>query len=269
MRSRLAHAARSIVSRETGAHHRALPCRRPVGFADAHDGAETTEIWNQQITVDNRPGAGTIIGTEIGAKAPPDGDTIALVPPATRRIRVSIRNCRTTRWAISRPSRSADSADDHRRASVVRRTFVQGIHRARQSTARRNGFATSGNGTTGHLGGELLKSVARINLVHIPYKGSAPAIADVLGGQVATTFDGLPAALPHVQAGKLNAFAVMSTERSPLLPNVATVAESGYPGYFADSWFGSSCRRKHRPPSSGNSTLTWSRSLKCLRSATA
>jgi tripartite-type tricarboxylate transporter receptor subunit TctC len=100
------------------------------------------------------------------------------------------------------------------------------------------GFATSGNGTTGHLGGELLKSVARINLIHIPYKGSAPAIADVLGGQVATTFDGLPAALPHVQAGKLNAFAVMSTERSPLLPNVATVAESGYPGYSADSWFG-------------------------------
>jgi tripartite-type tricarboxylate transporter receptor subunit TctC len=198
-----------------------------------------TEIWGQQITVDNRPGAGTIIGTELGAKAAPDGYTVALV---------------STGHATNPGLHSKlpyDTLADF--APVTLGTTLPMIIVAHPSFAAHSfkafialaktrpgeiGFATSGNGTTGHLGGELLKSVAHINLVHIPYKGSAPAIADVLGGQVATTFDGLPAALPHVQAGKLNAFAVMSTERSPLLPNVVTVAESGFPGYSADSWFG-------------------------------
>ena len=198
-----------------------------------------TDIWGQQVTVDNRPGAGTIIGTEIGAKAPPDGYTVALV---------------STGHATNPGLHSKlpyDTLADF--APVTLGTTLPMIIVAHPSFAAHTfkefialakahpgeiGFATSGNGTTGHLGGELLKSVARINLIHIPYKGSAPAIADVLGGQVATTFDGLPAALPHVQAGKLNALAVMSTERSPLLPNLVTIAESGYPGFSADSWFG-------------------------------
>jgi len=198
-----------------------------------------TEIWNQQITVDNRPGAGTIIGTEIGAKAPPDGYTVALVstghatnpglhsklPYDTLADFAPVTLGTTLPMVIvAHPSFAAH-------------TFKEFIALAKTHPGE-IGFATSGNGTTGHLGGELLKSVAHVNLIHIPYKGSAPAIADVLGGQVATTFDGLPAGLPHVQAGKLNALAVMSTERSPLLPNLVTIAESGYPGFSADSWFG-------------------------------
>jgi tripartite-type tricarboxylate transporter receptor subunit TctC len=198
-----------------------------------------TELWGQQVTVDNRPGAGTVIGTEMTAKAVPDGYTIGLVstghatnpglhsklPYDTLADFAPVTLGTTLPMIIvAHPSFAAHTFKD----------FIA-LAKARPGEI---GFATSGNGTTGHLGGELLKSVAQINLIHIPYKGSAPAIADVLGGQVATTFDGLPAALPHVQAGKLNALAVMSTERSPLLPNVVTVAESGFAGFSADSWFG-------------------------------
>ncbi len=198
-----------------------------------------TELWSQQVTVDNRPGAGTVIGTEITAKAVPDGYTIGLI---------------STGHATNPGLHSKlpyDTLADF--APVTLGTTLPMIIAAHPSFAGKSfkafialakarpgeiGFATSGNGTTGHLAGELLKSVARINLIHIPYKGSAPAIADVLGGQVATTFDGLPAALPHVQAGKLTGIAVTSTERSPLLPDVVTIAESGFPGFSADSWFG-------------------------------
>ncbi len=198
-----------------------------------------TELWGQQISVDNRPGAGTVIGTELAAKATPDGYTLIMVStghatnpslhsklPYDTQADFTPVTLGTTLAIIivAHPSFAAHSF----------KAFIA-LAKARPGQI---GFATSGNGTTGHLAGELLKSVAHIDLVHIPYKGSAPAIADVLGGQVPITFDGLPAALPHVQAGKLTAIAVTSTERSTLLPDVVTVAESGFPGFSADSWFG-------------------------------
>ena len=99
-------------------------------------------------------------------------------------------------------------------------------------------FASSGSGTSIHLAGELFKTMTGLSMTHVPYKGSAPAITDLLGGQVQLMFDNLPSALPHIKAGKLRALAVTSAQRASALPDVPTVAEAGLPGFEASSWFG-------------------------------
>src|SRR4029453_15852359 len=99
-------------------------------------------------------------------------------------------------------------------------------------------FASSGSGTSIHLSGELFKTMTGVSMMHVPYKGSSPALADLAGGQVQLMFDNLPSALPLIKAGKLKALAVTSTQRSSVLPDVPTVAESGLPGFEASSWFG-------------------------------
>jgi tripartite-type tricarboxylate transporter receptor subunit TctC len=99
-------------------------------------------------------------------------------------------------------------------------------------------FASSGNGTSIHLSGELFKSMAKVQMVHVPYKGSAPAVTDLLGNQVGIMFDNLPSVIQHVRSGKLRPLAVTTAKRSPELPDVPTIAESGLPGYEATSWFG-------------------------------
>jgi tripartite-type tricarboxylate transporter receptor subunit TctC len=99
-------------------------------------------------------------------------------------------------------------------------------------------FASSGSGTSIHLAGELFKVMAGVQMTHVPYKGSAPALQDLLGGQVQLMFDNLPPSLPHIKAGKLRALGVTSLARTPALPDVPTIAESGLPGFDASSWFG-------------------------------
>jgi len=216
-----------------------FPAGGPSDILTRMMGPKLTDLWGQQVVVDNRPGAGTIIGTDLVAKAAPDGYTLVMVytghatnpglhsklPYDTLRDFAPVTLATTLPIiVVAHPSLPAGSVKE-----------LIALAKARPGQIA---FATSGNGSTGHLAGELFKSVARVNLLHIPYKGSAPAIADVLGGQVAITFDGLPAALPHVQAGKLRAIAMTSLERSPLLPDVATIAESGFPGFSSDAWFG-------------------------------
>ena len=99
-------------------------------------------------------------------------------------------------------------------------------------------FGSPGNGASPHLSGELFKSMAKVELTHIPYKGSAPAVSDLLGNQIAIMFDNMPSVIPHVRSGKLRAIAISTAKRSPELPDVPTIAEAGVPGYEAVSWFG-------------------------------
>ena len=105
-------------------------------------------------------------------------------------------------------------------------------------------YASSGSGTSIHLSGELFKSMAKVDMMHVPYKGSAPAVADLLGGQTDIMFDNMPSAFQHVKAGKLRAIAVTTDKRYPELPDVPTIAEAGVPGYNATSWFGLFTNRK-------------------------
>jgi tripartite-type tricarboxylate transporter receptor subunit TctC len=121
--------------------------------------------------------------------------------------------------------------------SVPVKTVPELIDYAKKNPGKLN-FASSGSGTSIHLSGELFKSMTGIDMVHVPYKGSAPALTDLMGGQVDLMFDNMPSSIEFVRAGKLRALAVTTAHRSPALPDVPTVAESGVPGYEATAWFG-------------------------------
>jgi len=194
----------------------------------------------QQFVVDNRPGAGGNIGADIVAKAPPDGYTLLMGTVGTQAINPSL-------YAKMPYDAQKDFAPVVLVAGVPNvlvvnpqlpvRTVPDLIRLAKEKPGAIN-FASSGNGTSIHLSGELFKSMTNVQMAHIPYKGSAPALTDLIGGQVQIMFDNLPSALPHIKAGKLRAVAVTSTKRAPALPDVPTIAESGIPGFEASSWFG-------------------------------
>src|SRR5216684_3462965 len=122
-------------------------------------------------------------------------------------------------------------------ADLVAKSVKELIEYAKANPGKLS-FASSGNGTSVHLSGELFKAMAGVSMTHIPYKGSAPAIIDLMGGQVQLMFDNMPTALPHVKAGRLRALAVTSAKRSPAMPDLPTIAEAGVAGYEAESWFG-------------------------------
>ena len=203
-------------------------------------GQRFSEVLGQPVIVDNRPGAGGNIGSELVAKAAPDGYTLLMGTVGTHAIN---------------PSLYAKMPYDHVKdfapvilvagvpnvlvvhPSVPARTVGEFIAYAKANPGKLN-FASSGSGTSIHLAGELFKVMAGVQMTHIPYKGSAPAIQDLLGGQVQLMFDNLPSALPQIKAGKLRALAVTSANRTPALPDVPTVAEAGLAGFEASSWFG-------------------------------
>ncbi|MDB5858158.1 MAG: transporter substrate-binding protein [Ramlibacter sp.] len=194
----------------------------------------------QTIVVDNRPGAGGSIGAAEAAKAPPDGNTLLMGHLGTLAVNPwlypklgydPLASFATVGAVASVPNVLAVAS-----ASPVR-TLQEFVELARSKPGRLS-YSSGGNGSAAHMAFEALKLRTKITTVHIPYRGTAPAVTDLLGGQVDITFTGVTVLLPHIRSGRLRALAVSSAQRIPSLPDVPTVAESGYPGFEADQWYG-------------------------------
>lgn len=198
-----------------------------------------TEALGQQVVPDNRPGAAGNIGAEQVAKAPADGYTLLTAPGSTLTIHPSL-------YAKLPFDPLKDFAPVTILAAVPNALVVHPslpvrnvkdlIALSRTRPGQLN-YASTGAGQSTHLSMELFKSMAGLKIVHVPYKGSAPAVTDLLGGHVPLMFDNMPSALPHVKAGKLRALAVSTLKRSPVAPEIPTVAEAGLPGFEVSVWF--------------------------------
>jgi tripartite-type tricarboxylate transporter receptor subunit TctC len=202
-------------------------------------GARLSDVFGQQIVVENRPGGATNIGTELVAKAPPDGYTI-LMGGATNAINMStqakppydtLRDFAPVILCV----KGANVLSIH--PSVPARNLKELIALARARPGQLN-FASSGLGSSNQMAGELFKMMANVNIVHVPYKGNAPALTDTMAGHVEMMFSGVPALIPHIQSGRLRAVAIGSLKRFTAIPEVPTFDESGVKGYEATTWFG-------------------------------
>jgi len=194
--------------------------------------------WNTQVIVDNRPGAGGNTGADFVAKALPDGTTIVVGTVGTHAINGALY-----------PKMPYDMVKDFAPVTLLATTpnllVVHNDVPAKSvaeliALGKREGkmtFASAGSGTSIHVSGELFKTMTGIDMTHVPYKGRASAIPDLLGGRVTMMFDNMPSSLPLVKEGKLRALGVTSLKRSPAAPDIPTIAEQGLPGFEAVSWF--------------------------------
>ncbi|MCP9628200.1 tripartite tricarboxylate transporter substrate binding protein [Rhodopseudomonas palustris] len=201
-------------------------------------GAKLSERLGQQFVIENKPGAGNNIGTEAVVNAPPDGYTILLVNPANY-INASLYaklNFDFVRdiAGVAAFNRTANVMTVN--SQVPSKTVAEFIDYVKANPGKVN-LASSGNGTSVHLSGEMFMAMTGVKMQHVPYRGAAPAITDMLGGQVQLIFDNMPSIIQHIRGGNLRALAVTTTERSPLLPDVPTLAEA-VPGYEASALFG-------------------------------
>lgn len=202
-------------------------------------GQKMTENWGQPVVVDARPGASGIIGTEIAMRAPADG--------------YSLLHANMSQWATA-PSLYKTAYDIERDFVAIslvatapqllvvplglKATSVRELVQLAKADPGKLNFGSGGAATLAYMGGELLKKLAGVNIVHIPYKGTIFAINDVMAGRMHIVFSDMPIALPHARSGKLRALAVTSAKRTPLVPDIPTVAESGVPGYVIENSWG-------------------------------
>lgn len=212
----------------------------PMDIMSRAIGESLTQRLGQQVVVDNRGGAGGSIGTEIAARATPDGHTLLTGHIGTHAVNASLY-----------PALGYDPVRDFAPVTLIATLplglFVNAalpagsvqelIALARAKPGSIN-FASAGAGGPTHMAGEMLKTMARIEIVHVPYKGNAAALSDLVAGRVHMMFSNLLTAMPHARAGKLRALAVSSARRSPQVPELPTVAEAGVPGYDITPWYG-------------------------------
>jgi tripartite-type tricarboxylate transporter receptor subunit TctC len=249
---RLLAAAALALALQAGAHAQAPYPDKPIRLVVPFPPGSGTDIvgrllaqemsiaWNQTVIVDNRPGASTIVGTEIVAKSPPDGYTMVMAS-----------NSHAMNPSLFANGLPFDPLKDFSAvAEVAILPFILVINPQLPvknldellALARRRPheltYASTGNGTPPHVAGELLKRAVNIDLIHIPYKGSAAAMADVVSGQVSMMFINVPSAMSLVRAGKLRALAVGTSKRIDMLPDLPTVSELGFPGFDVSLWMG-------------------------------
>lgn len=203
-------------------------------------GQKLTEAWGQPVVIENKPGAGGNIGADMGAKAPGDGYTLTLAAAGFMAVNPSVY-----------PKMTYDPAKDFAPLTLLVRAPLLLVVNPKlpvnniaefMAYAKANpgkvSLGNGGNGTAQHLGGVYMANEAKVNIVHVPYKGSAPATTDLLGGVVDAQFDNMVTLVPYVKAGKLRALAVSSTQRSTAFPDVPTLSETVLPGFETGTWYG-------------------------------
>lgn len=202
-------------------------------------GQKVADKLGQPVVVENKPGAGGNLGMDAVAKAPADGYTIGFGAISTNALNPHVYKTmpfdpRKDFSAVSLLGNSTIVIEVNATSPI--KSVAELIAAAKKDKGMT--FATAGAGTSMHLAAAMFEQMTGVDLTHVPYRGSAPGITDLLGGHVGLMFDNLPASLPHIQQGKLRALAVAGKARSPSLPNVPTLAEAGLPGYAVEPWFG-------------------------------
>ena len=199
-----------------------------------------TESWGQQVIADNRPGSGGTIGLAAAARLPADGynlvlgqlANVAIAPALYSKLPYDpVKDLQPITLALTSPLVLVA----HPSLPAKNLKELIAIARSKPDTVT---FGSPGNGTTGHLGTELLKTLTNTKMTHIPYKGAVPAFTGLMGGEIAIYMSSIPPALPHLNSGRVRAIGVTSAKRMPTLPNVPTIAEGGLPGYEVTNWYG-------------------------------
>jgi tripartite-type tricarboxylate transporter receptor subunit TctC len=216
-----------------------FPPGGPTDFVGRAMGQRLSEIWRQQILVENRPGAGGVIGVENVLRSPPDGYTIlfgtggslALAPALNPKLPYDVfRDLAPVSLLVINPQ-----------ILVVHPSLpvrsVQDLIKLAKAKPGQINYGSVGPGSPQHMGMELLKWMAGVNLTHIPYKGTAPAMTDLMSGQITAMFNSMPSVLPHIATGRMRGIAVGSAKRSPAVPDIPTVAESGVKGFQYTTWY--------------------------------